>query len=162
MWIIISLAVAIVLVLLLIFEPMIRNRVKERRDYAKVREKVYKDHTSYNFLVDEEFKVKETNFYEIEPTMKDNQPHVLGNVLHCQSGCDSGLCGTGVSCGECPVRLVLNNAFKLHRNVENVSASMHLYDSDKKVNVVDVKLDGEFKYIGYKPHILVHINKDKE
>ena len=73
----------------------IRQWRKKTADYALLSERVhYLQTNTYAFLIDRNFKVKETNFYELNENIKDDQPYVLGNVLHCQDGCDSGLCGT--------------------------------------------------------------------
>ena len=113
----------------------------------------------YFFLIDRKKRVKETNFYELNENIQDDQPYVLGNVLHCQNGCDSGLCGTGIDCETCPIRLVIKNAFKLKRGFDHVEAAMHLYDENRQVKVVNIIMDGELVYVGKEPHLLIQITK---
>lgn len=133
---------------------------KRRADYALLSERVHNPQTdAYAFLIDRKFRVKETNFYELNENIEDDQPYVLGNVLHCQDGCESGLCGTGISCGTCPIRMVIKNAFKLKRNFDHVEATMHLYDEHHEVKQVDVSMDGELVYVGHESHLLVKVRK---
>ena len=112
---------------------------------------------TYAFLIDKKFNVKETNFYELNEHVKDDQPYVLGNVLHCQSGCDSGLCGTGIACDTCPIRLIIRNSFRQKRDFSHVAATMHLYDANHEVQSVDVKVDGKLVYLGKEPHFVISV-----
>ena len=151
-WIYIIALVAVVLTIV----QTLRQWIKKRADYALLSERVHNLKSNcYAFLIDNQFRVKETNFYELNENIADDQPYVLGNVLHCASGCESGLCGTGISCGTCPIRMVINNAFKLRRSFDHVEAVMHLYDENHVVKQVDVSVDGELVYIGCEPHLLV-------
>ncbi len=150
---------AITLVALIVIIPFVRNYLKKKRDYAVLKEQVHQTNDKYCFLVDRDFHVKETNFYQLNDRIPDDQPYVLGNVLHCQIGCDSGLCGTGIACPTCPVRMVLNNAFKLHRDFNNITAVMHLYNENYVAKDVNVKVDGEFVYVGHEPHFIVNVSK---
>jgi len=152
--------IAILIVVLVGIIPFFRNQLKKKRDYTKQSQIVHETKDKYSFLVDKNLKVKETNFYELNKDMPEGQTNVLGNVLHCQSGCDSGLCGTGISCGSCPVRMVLKNSFKMRRDFENIKANMHLYNANHEVQNVDVNVDGHFTYIGYEPHFVVNISKE--
>ena len=138
---------------------LLRQWLKKRHDSAMLRERVHQQKDRYAFLIDRKLRVKETNFYELNDAIEDDQPYVLGNVLHCQEGCESGLCGTGISCKTCPIRLVIKNAFKLKRNFDHVEATMHLYDVNHEVAQVDVSVDGELVCIGREPHMVVKVKK---
>ena len=135
---------------------------KRRHDYAVLMEAVHSEKEAYSFLIDRRFQVKETNYYELNKNMADDQPYVLGNVIHCQNGCDSGLCGTGIACKECPIRLVLKNAFKLKRDFNDIVAEMSLYDADHQVQDIVVNVDGKIVYIDKEPHMLVTLRTATE
>ena len=155
-WIYILLFVAVVIAIV----QAVRQWLKRKNDYALISERVHELQTDrYAFLIDRKFRVKETNFYELNENIQDDQPYVLGNVLHCQNGCDSGLCGTGIDCETCPIRLVIKNAFKLKRGFDHVEAAMHLYDENRQVKVVNIIMDGELVYVGKEPHLLIQITK---
>ena len=153
------LVIVLVLILLIALVPLAKNWQKQRRDLKALRIEVHKTFDKYSFLVDKDLHVKETNFYELNKDIQDDQPYVLGNVLHCQTGCDSGLCGTGIACSTCPVRMVLKNGFRDHRDFSDICATMHLYDAHHQAKEVDVKVDGRFTYVGHTPHFLVKVSK---
>ena len=154
-WLYLVLSVAVVLTIV----QAVRQWLKRKADYALLRERVHQSTDHYFFLIDRKKRVKETNFYELNENIQDDQPYVLGNVLHCQNGCDSGLCGTGIDCETCPIRLVIKNAFKLKRGFDHVEAAMHLYDENRQVKVVNIIMDGELVYVGKEPHLLIQITK---
>ena len=89
--------------------------------------------------------------------MERRPPYVLGNVLHCQTGTDCGLCGTGFACQSCPVRFVIKNAFLQQHDVEGVEATMQLYDAEMNVQNVDVRLNGKLVYLNYQPHMMLEV-----
>jgi hypothetical protein len=132
-----------------------RQWLRRKADYVSLRKRVHQQTDKYAFLIDRKFRVKETNFYELNKNIQDDQPYFLGNVLHCQEGCESGLCGTGISCQTCPIRMVIKNAFKLRRSFDHIEATLHLYDENHEVNQVDVRVDGELVYVGREPHLFV-------
>jgi len=150
--------ILIAVLILLIIVPIIRKIRKSKQDIDSLSKEIHQLQDSFNFLIDKQFHVKETNFYELNPDIKDDQPYVLGNVLHCQNGCDSGLCGTGLGCNTCPIRLVVNNSFKQRRDFQNITATMHIYDADHKPQELEVKVDGHLVYVGYEPHLVVNVS----
>ena len=154
-WLYLFLSVAVVLTIV----QAVRQWLKRKADYALLRERVHQSTDHYSFLIDRKKRVKETNFYELNENIQDDQPYVLGNVLHCQNGCDSGLCGTGIDCETCPIRMVIKNAFKLKRDFDHVEASMRLYDEHHETKEMDVHLDGELVYVGKEPHLIVTARK---
>lgn len=149
----------ILLILLIVMVPLVKSWRKQKREYEALRVEVHKIFDRYSFLVDKDLRVKETNYYDIHKDLLDDKPRVLGNVIHCQTACDSGLCGTGIACSTCPIRLVLKNGFKHRRDFNDISATMHLYNAKHEVKDVDVKVDGRFTTIGRTPHFLVTVHK---
>lgn len=149
----------LLLILLIVMVPLVKSWRKQKREYEALRVEVHKIFDRYSFLVDKDLRVKETNYYDIHKDLLDDKPRVLGNVIHCQTACDSGLCGTGIACSTCPIRLVLKNGFKHRRDFNDISATMHLYNAKHEVKDVDVKVDGHFTYIGRTPHCLITVHK---
>lgn len=149
----------LLLILLVVMVPLVKSGRKQKREYEALRVEVHKIFDRYSFLVDKDLRVKETNYYDIHKDLLDDKPRVLGNVIHCQTACDSGLCGTGIACSTCPIRLVLKNGFKHRRDFNDISATMHLYNAKHEVKDVDVKVDGRFTTIGRNPHFLVTVHK---
>lgn len=136
---------------------IVRDLRKLRSDFNKFSRKIRNEKSSLAFLIDQDMVVKDTNYYALKKEMKDDQPSILGNVLHCKVGCDSGLCGTGLSCQTCPVRYVIKNAFQLKRDFNDVKANMQLYDENHEVTELEVTVDGELVYVNSEPYMLVKV-----
>ena len=154
-WIYLIAFVAVVAIVL-----VVRVWLKRRNEYAVLCERVHQQTEHYVFLIDRKFRVKETNYYELNKDLKDDQPYVLGNVLHCQTAIDEGLCGTGIDCNTCPIRMVIKNAFKLKRDFSQIEAMMHVRDKYQKTEQMDVIVDGELVYVGKEPYFLIKVRKN--
>lgn len=146
---IICLAAAILLAIIA------RNLYKRIREYRKYSRQVHQEKSRMAFLINKDFMVKETNIYDKSRRKKDGQPRILGNVLHCKTACDSGTCGTGLSCSTCPVRYVIKNSFLQRRDFTNIEATMTLYDDNHEEQNVDVKMDGKLVLVNLKPYMVV-------
>ena len=149
----------VMMLLLMIVAAVVvfHRRQEAKHRYASLSERVHSTKSKFSFLIDQDFQVKETNFYDLNTHLKDDQPHVLGNVLRCQSGCDAGLCGTGMTCNTCPIRIVIRNSFKQKRDFSGLSAVMNLYGDNYEVQAINVRLDGKHVLIGKEPHFVVNV-----
>ena len=139
---------------------VVRVWLKRKNEYALLFERVHQQTEHYIFLIDRKFRVKETNYYELNKDLKDDQPYVLGNVLHCQTAIDEGLCGTGIDCNTCPIRMVIKNAFKLKRDFSQIEAVMRVRDKYQKTEQMDVIVDGELVNVGKEPYFLIKVRKN--
>lgn len=120
---------------------------------------------SYVFLIDEQFVVRETNYYALNKIEKSENPKILGNVLECKNGTDAGVCGKHVNCRHCPIRNTITKAFNNRGSFINAETTMRVYDSHKNATCIDVCATGRFVYIGNKPHMVVSvkdITEDKQ
>jgi hypothetical protein len=138
---------------------LLYSLLKRWRQYARYVNEVRQESGRLAFLINRDFEVKATNYFDLNRRMKDDQPHILGNVLHCKTGCDSGLCGTGKACNNCPVRIVIKNAMTMRRHFSQVEATMTLYDEHHEEQETDILADGRYVEVGKKPYIIVTLNK---
>ena len=145
---IILIVIALVAAAMLTFAFLKMNKLEH--DVKNLRVMV-DNQENYTFLVDQKFEVKESNV-----KLPEGQPHVLGNVLHCKNSHDTGLCGEGEACKNCPVRFVINKSFERHDDFRDLEASMML-DGDPSVSDVDVSVDGSFVCIDRTPHMVVNV-----
>lgn len=157
-YLLIGLALIVAMVLIIVM----RNLFGHWQGYRRHSRNVRNEKERLAFLIDKDFVVKETNYYDMNPLMKDDQPRVLGNVLHCKTGCDSGLCGTGISCQTCPVRFVLKNSFLQRRNVKSVEATMMLYDQNHKPREIDVRIDGDLVSVNNELYMIVKVENTSQ
>lgn len=154
----------VLLIVLILAIYLIYINLRLSKDNS-LKEILLKNLSSYVFLVDEDFNVKETNYYALNMGMKRDQPDVLGNVLRCKNGCDAGLCGKGLDCNKCLIRKQVKNAFNTKTDFRDVEAVMSLYDSKNVAKEVDVNVGGKYVQIDGKPYIVVNVKdmtQDKE
>ena len=107
---------------------------------------------NYTFLIDGTFEVKETNV-----KIAKNQPRLLGNVLHCKHSQDTGHCGEGEDCRQCPVRFVISKSFERQDDFKELEACMELAGDKSQTVDIDVCVDGSFISIKSKPHMVVNV-----
>ncbi|UKK50197.1 hypothetical protein L6472_09170 [Prevotella sp. E13-17] len=119
---------------------------------------------SYAFLINDKFEVEETNYYALNPGFKKAQPNLLGNVLRCKVGCDSGSCGSDMSCKNCPVRFVISKAFDRREDIHDLEVGMEIYDGHKPKCVEDVDLCVGGRYINKdgKPRMVLNVKNVSE
>lgn len=119
---------------------------------------------SYAFLINDKFEVEETNYYALNPGAKVTEPRLLGNVLRCKVGCDSGECGTGMECKNCPVRFVITKAFERRDDVHDLEVGMEIYSGDDRrcVNDLDLCIGGRYINKGGNPKMVLNVKNVSE
>ena len=117
---------------------------------------------TYAFLIDESFDVKETNYYALNPGQSNQQPQVLGNVLHCKTACDTGLCGSGEACNDCPVRFVIKKSFEQKRDFSGLEVGMELYADGTTAQDVDVNVGGRYVVVDNEPCMVLNVKNVTE
>jgi hypothetical protein len=154
-----TIQILIILVLVIMAVAMVLMTIRQNKfeSFSKLMTNVINNLHCYVFTVDDKVGVKYTNYYALNPTMPKDQPLVLGNILRCKNGCDSGLCGTSEYCPTCPIRRNVVAAFKEKRSFENVESSMQLYTKNKNIIQAVVLVSGS--YIGTKdgPRMVIEV-----
>lgn len=100
-------------------------------------ERILEKIDAYILLIDENFDVIRTNYYEVTGTKANAAPIKVGNLLHCRNGEDAGQCGTHALCASCPVRAAIANAFDTQTDFSGLEAPMTLYTSADRSDTVD-------------------------
>ena len=115
--------------------------------------------SSYAFLIDKNFEVKETNYYALNPaqTQTKDSPQILGNVLHCSVACAAGTCGSGQPCKHCPVRFVITKSFERKNDFNDLEVSMELTDDKQQVTDVDVNVGGRYVSVDGQPYMVLNV-----
>jgi len=92
------------------------------------------------------------------------EPRLLGNVLRCKVGCDSGECGTGMECKNCPVRFVITKAFERRDDVHDLEVGMEIYSGDdrKCVNDLDLCIGGRYINKDGNPKMVLNVKNVSE
>lgn len=111
---------------------------------------IFRSMASYVMLVDPDFNVLKTNYYNMTGTAPKAVPPKVGNLLHCKNGEDAGTCGTHDLCADCPVRSAIAGAFRAKAGFSGIEAPMILYTSDDRTQSIecDVLISGNYIRLG--------------
>ena len=78
---------------------------------------VLKNVHAFILLIDNDFKVLKTNYYQKTGTRKGTEEKRVGDLLQCRNALAAeGGCGTHSFCGSCPIRTAIRQAFEQRRN----------------------------------------------
>lgn len=147
-----TIILSIVLFAALAFAALMFLKTRKLQGDNRQLRAVVDNQENYTFLIDNTFEVKETNV-----KIADGQPRLLGNVLHCKNSQDTGHCGEGEGCRQCPVRFVINKSFERHDDFRELEACMELAGDQNQSVDIDVNVDGSFINIDSKPHMVVNV-----
>ena len=74
---------------------------------------ILKNVHAYILLIDNDFKVLKTNYYQLTGTQKGLEEKRVGDLLQCRNALSAeGGCGTHAYCGSCPIRCAIRQAFE--------------------------------------------------
>ena len=103
---------------------------------------------AYVLLIDRDFKVFYTNYYDITGTEKPDKPKRVGDLLRCNNALSAeGGCGTHEFCSHCPVRNAIESAYHTHRNFTDLEAILNVRGSDGETVECDAHISGEYMEI---------------
>ena len=119
---------------------MEKEFVKKKNEVCSVKE--FSDTILYNvdayiILVDRNFLVEKTNYYNLNNTSEGQVLRRVGELLRCKNGLDAGACGSHENCKVCPVRNSIEKCFREKGHFSPLETPMRLYMSEKMDNYVD-------------------------
>ena len=86
---------------------------------------VLKNVHAFILLIDNDFKVLKTNYYQKTGTRKGTEEKRVGDLLQCRNALAAeGGCGTHSFCGSCPIRTAIRQAFEQRRNFTDLEATL--------------------------------------
>ena len=139
--------VCLVLLLGLLWGWEIRKRKSLEQEFVKKKNEVcsvkeFSDTILYNvdayiILVDRNFLVEKTNYYNLNNTSEGQVLRRVGELLRCKNGLDAGACGSHENCKVCPVRNSIEKCFREKGHFSPLETPMRLYMSEKMDNYVD-------------------------
>lgn len=139
--------VYLVLLLGLLWGWEIRKRKSLEQEFVKKKNEVcsvkeFSDTILYNvdayiILVDRNFLVEKTNYYNLNNTSEGQVLRRVGELLRCKNGLDAGACGSHENCKVCPVRNSIEKCFREKGHFSPLETPMRLYMSEKMDNYVD-------------------------
>lgn len=96
-------------------------------------------------LVDRDFVVLRTNYYDLNGIPGEPVSNRVGDLLKCKNAVRSEGCGAHHNCGSCMVRYTIENAFCHKKGFSKLEASMRLFSPDHQhIIPCDVSVSGTY------------------
>lgn len=96
-------------------------------------------------LVDRDFVVLRTNYYDLNGIPGEPVSNRVGDLLKCKNVVRSEGCGAHHNCGSCMVRYTIENAFCHKKGFSKLEASMRLFSPDHQhIIPCDVSVSGTY------------------
>ncbi len=103
---------------------------------------------AYVLLINRDFTVFYTNYYDITGAVKPAETGRVGDTLRCNNALSAaGGCGTHDLCEHCPVRNAIENAFVVQKNFTDLAAILNLRDSEGRTTECNAYVSGEYMEI---------------
>lgn len=103
---------------------------------------------AYVLLINRDFTVFYTNYYDITGVVKPAETRRVGDILRCNNALSAGGgCGTHDLCEHCPVRNAIENAFVVQKNFTDLAAILNLRDSEGRTTECNAYVSGEYMEI---------------
>ena len=100
---------------------------------------------AYVLVIDSDFKVLKTNYYDLTHLSPDGKEKRVGDLLQCRNALSAkGGCGTHAFCQECPVRGAIGNAFRQKKEFTDLQSSLNIAIDEHEFVNCDVMISGVF------------------
>lgn len=106
---------------------------------------ILKNVHAFILLIDNDFKVLKTNYYQKTGTRKGVEEKRVGDLLQCRNAKSAeGGCGTHSFCGSCPIRMAIRQAFEQRRSFVDLEATLTVLTSDDNAVNCDAVISGSY------------------
>ena len=100
---------------------------------------------AYVLVIDSDFKVLKTNYYDLTHLNPDGKEKRVGDLLQCQNALSAkGGCGTHAFCQECPVRGAIGAAFRQKSEFTDLQSSLNIAIGEDEFIKCNVMISGVF------------------
>lgn len=106
---------------------------------------ILKNVHAFILLIDKDFKVLNTNYYQRMGILKslEDKDKKVGDLLQCKNALSAtGGCGTHASCGTCPVRQAIRQAFEKKKSFTDLEATLKVVVSDDETVECNALISG--------------------
>ena len=104
---------------------------------------ILKNVHAFILLINNDFKVLKTNYYQQTGTRKGPEEKRVGDLLQCRNALSAeGGCGTHVYCGSCPIRQAIRQAFEQRRGFTNLEATLNMVTSENQTVACEAVISG--------------------
>ena len=120
---------------------------------------VLKNVHAFILLIDNDFKVLKTNYYQKTGTRKGTEEKRVGDLLQCRNALAAeGGCGTHSFCGSCPIRTAIRQAFEQRRNFTDLEATLSIVTSDNTTVECDAVISGSYFLLNEEENMVITVH----
>ena len=168
--------IALLPILLIICAILLLSYLWERRKCLRMQKRLFREsrkleHTNhiasailknvhaYILLIDNDFKVLKTNYYQLTGTQKGLEEKRVGDLLQCRNALSAeGGCGTHAYCGSCPIRCAIRQAFEQRRGFTDLEATLNVLTSEKKSVECDAVISGSYFFLNEEENMVLTVH----
>ena len=168
--------IALLPILLIICAILLLSYLWERRKCLRMQKRLSREsrkleHTNhmasairknvhaYILLIDNDFKVLKTNYYQLTGTQKGLEEKRVGDLLQCRNALSAeGGCGTHAYCGSCPIRCAIRQAFEQRRGFTDLEATLNVLTSEKKSVECDAVISGSYFLLNEEENMVLTVH----
>ena len=110
-------------------------------------------------LINNDFKVLKTNYYQQTGTRKGPEEKRVGDLLQCCNALSAeGGCGTHVYCGSCPIRQAIRQAFEQRRGFTNLEATLNMVTSENQTVACEAVISGSYFLLNEEENMVLTVH----
>ncbi len=168
--------IALLSILIILCAVLLLSYLWERRKCLRMQKRLFREsrkleHTShiasailknvhaYILLIDNDFKVLKTNYYQLTGTQKSLEEKRVGDLLQCRNALSAeGGCGTHAYCGSCPIRCAIRQAFEQRRGFSDLEATLNVLTAEKKSVACDAVISGSYFLLNEEENMVLTVH----
>ncbi len=120
---------------------------------------ILKNVHAFILLINNDFKVLKTNYYQQTGTRKGPKEKRVGDLLQCCNALSAeGGCGTHVYCGSCPIRQAIRQAFEQRRGFTNLEATLNMVTSENQTVACEAVISGSYFLLNEEENMVLTVH----
>lgn len=120
---------------------------------------ILKNVHAFILLINNDFKVLKTNYYQQTGTRKGPEEQRVGDLLQCCNALSAeGGCGTHVYCGSCPIRQAIRQAFEQRRGFTNLEATLNMVTSENQTVACEAVISGSYFLLNEEENMVLTVH----
>ena len=120
---------------------------------------ILKNVHAFILLINNDFKVLKTNYYQQTGTRKGPEEKRVGDLLQCRNALSAeGGCGTHVYCGSCPIRQAIRQAFEQRRGFTNLEATLNMVTSETQTVACEAVISGSYFLLNEEENMVLTVH----
>ena len=120
---------------------------------------ILKNVHAFILLINNDFKVLKTNYYQQTGTRKGPEEKRVGDLLQCCNALSAeGGCGTHVYCGSCPIRQAIRQAFEQRIGFTNLEATLNMVTSENQTVACEAVISGSYFLLNEEENMVLTVH----